>query len=297
MAGSELIAIITRTKNRPLFLRRAIQSVQAQTYTNYLHIIINDGGDQSEIVSLLTEILGENVWASHCIVSTIDSNNHMEAATNAGLAVAREREAEYIVIHDDDDTWSPEFLSVMIRELHKYEELVPTVRGVVCRSNQVHERIEGNIITVDHLEAHAPHIPELGLLKLADLLNSDYNFGVNQFLYRLNALVAVGDYDQLFPVLGDWDFNLRFLQHYDIALIPNFLAFYHRRIGVSGPNANSGSGDVPRRVQWEAYQQLIYNRYLREGSAVGVLMNFPTAKILSQLQDIQDQLTNLRKGL
>lgn len=37
------VGIITRTKNRPLLLRRAIQSVANQTYKNYVHIIVNDG--------------------------------------------------------------------------------------------------------------------------------------------------------------------------------------------------------------------------------------------------------------
>ena len=38
------VAIITRTKDRPLLLERAIQSVESQTYSDYVHVILNDGG-------------------------------------------------------------------------------------------------------------------------------------------------------------------------------------------------------------------------------------------------------------
>jgi glycosyltransferase involved in cell wall biosynthesis len=218
----------------------------------------------------------------------------MEAASNAGLEIAKERKADLIIIHDDDDSWSPEFLSIMVQELQMYENLVPSVKGIICRTNLVYERIEGNVIIIDHLESspHKPPFPEVGILRFSELLDSYHNFSPIQFLYRAEVLDVVGMYDPLFKVLGDWEFNLRFLQHFDIALIPNHLAFYHQRVSAIGADLNS-LHEVERKVQWESYRQCIHNKYLREGSAMGLLMNFPIDRILTQLSSLQARVAEL----
>ena len=43
------VAIITRTKNRCLLLRRAIESVLAQSFADWTHVIVNDGGNRYEV--------------------------------------------------------------------------------------------------------------------------------------------------------------------------------------------------------------------------------------------------------
>ena len=43
------VAIITRTKDRQVLLRRAVLSVINQTYSDWIHVIVNDGGC-SEVV-------------------------------------------------------------------------------------------------------------------------------------------------------------------------------------------------------------------------------------------------------
>jgi glycosyltransferase involved in cell wall biosynthesis len=47
------VAVITRTKDRPLLLERAIKSVHNQTFKDYVHIIINDGGDSIALEKFL----------------------------------------------------------------------------------------------------------------------------------------------------------------------------------------------------------------------------------------------------
>ena len=47
------VSIITRTKNRPLFLARAIKSVTTQTYTEWQHIIVNDAGNKEIVENIV----------------------------------------------------------------------------------------------------------------------------------------------------------------------------------------------------------------------------------------------------
>ena len=49
------VAIITRTKDRPMFLKRAINSILHQTFEDWQHVIVNDGGPPLEIEALLLE--------------------------------------------------------------------------------------------------------------------------------------------------------------------------------------------------------------------------------------------------
>lgn len=280
MAGSKKVAIITRTKDRPLLLRRAIASVANQTYKNYVHIIVNDGGP-----------LEHQTLTGGTIVISIHSNGHMETASNTGLDAAKKADADFVVIHDDDDSWSPEFLSIMVREFETYKKLVPTVKGIICRANMVFERIDGNVVITDHLQPYVPLLPEIGLLRFSDLLDDHRNFAPIQFMYELEATYTIGQYDPMFRVYGDWDFNLRFLQHFDIALIPNYLAFYHQRITSTGPDANS-INEIDRKLQREVYRQAIQNKYMREG--IGTLMNFPIDQVFQQLHHLQHQVHELK---
>ena len=43
------VAVITRTKDRPILLRRAIESVLRQSFGEWVHVIINDGGNPSTV--------------------------------------------------------------------------------------------------------------------------------------------------------------------------------------------------------------------------------------------------------
>ena len=53
-----LVSVITRTKNRPALLRRALHSVAAQKYANVEWVVVNDGGEPGpvdEIIALARE--------------------------------------------------------------------------------------------------------------------------------------------------------------------------------------------------------------------------------------------------
>src|SRR5690606_34179934 len=100
----QTVAIITRTKNRPLLLQRAAESVASQTYPNYVWTIVNDGGDEALVRKVVEASRVDR--RKIILVSNRDSLG-MEAASNAGIANCR---SDFIVIHDDDDSWEPTFL-------------------------------------------------------------------------------------------------------------------------------------------------------------------------------------------
>mgnify|MGYP002682673227 CR=1 FL=1 len=92
------VAIITRTKNRPLFLIRCIKTVLAQQYQDWIHVIVNDGGDCCSV----DEIVRKNHEAYRNRIKVIHNQQSlgMEAASNIGV---KNSESNYITILDDDD--------------------------------------------------------------------------------------------------------------------------------------------------------------------------------------------------
>lgn len=255
------VAIITRTKNRPLFLKRALESVRNQSYKNYIHIIVNDGGDEAILKKLIEDT------ESSIRVITIDSGGYMEQATNAGIELALSYNIDYITLLDDDDTWSPEYLAIMLKELKFYRQRFPNIEGIVCQSNIVREKVEGNTVTTLDIEPHNKKLPKTGILPYEYLSKLENNFGVNQFLYSTNVLSKISRpidgsyaiYASTQPVFGDWEFNLRFIQVAEIALIPNYLSFYHQR---SGENSILNS---EQSLQRKIIKTAICNFYNRQG--------------------------------
>ena len=98
------VAVVTRTKDRPLLLPRARRSVSNQTLRDFVWVIVNDGGEPKHVdhEAELARADGVSTEVVH-----ISSSRGMEAASNAGV---EKTSSKYVTIHDDDETWEAEFL-------------------------------------------------------------------------------------------------------------------------------------------------------------------------------------------
>ena len=247
------VAVITRTRNRALLLRRAARSVERQTFRAFSWVVVNDGGDVEEVETIVAHAK-ENGVDAHVIHRTASTG--MEAASNAGLAASK---SDYVAIHDDDDTWNPSFLERTVSFL----ESDPLFVGVICHTEEVREEIKGRSIVEKsrrpmNAEVHDIHISELFYRNL---------FPPISLLYRRKAIEAIGTYDERLPVLGDWDFNLRLILHGEIAVIEETLAYYHVR--KSRHHAPNSIHDTP--YLHKRYEAVIRNRLIRAGLDHGTI--------------------------
>lgn len=213
------VAVVTRTRNRPLFLPRARESVVGQTFRDFVWVIVNDGGAPEIPEREAERARGEGVRT--LIVHRPESVG-MEAASNDGI---RRVDSEYVVVHDDDDSWEPGFLADAVAVLDR----MPDRLGVVCYSTKVIEELRGDDIVELRRE---PYNDKLRAIYLSDLCEMN-RFPPISFLFRRSIFEAVGGFDESLPVLGDWDFNLKVLIQGEVALLPAFLANYHWRLEAS----------------------------------------------------------------
>ncbi|QHI37443.1 Putative teichuronic acid biosynthesis glycosyltransferase TuaG [Kordia antarctica] len=102
-----LVSVITPTYNSEVFISETIDSIRAQTYTNWELILVDDASSDTTV-----EILQH--------YSTLDKRiTFYVLDTNSGAAIARNTAIEkasgsFIAFLDADDLWKPEKLSKQI---------------------------------------------------------------------------------------------------------------------------------------------------------------------------------------
>src|SRR5206468_7878402 len=133
------IAVVTRTKDRVLLLRRCIETVLNQGFADWVHVIVNDGGAPDEVEALAAEY--RDRYGDRLILIHNAESRGMEAAANIGVAASS---SEFVAVLDDDDTWDPAFLATCIAALRA--ETYPGTRGIICRTDIIYERISGTEI-------------------------------------------------------------------------------------------------------------------------------------------------------
>jgi glycosyltransferase involved in cell wall biosynthesis len=261
------VAIITRTKNRPLLLKRTIESVLNQTFQDWHMVIVNDGGDPLPVENLIGEY--SERFKKRAKVFHHETSKGMEAASNTGIENSK---SKYLVILDDDDTWEPTYLEETTSYLENnlsHSEL----GGVVTHWNVVHEKVEGNQIKTLSKKVESG-------VEFVSLYRMSYDCFIVPvcFLYKRAALEQVGGYDPVLKLAGDWDFNIRFLQKYEIGVIPRPLANYHKRASKKQKKTEYQNSvlETPDKLQY--YANFVRNKYLRHDLShqrvgMGVLMN------------------------
>lgn len=101
------ISVIIPAYNVASYIGETLDSLLAQTYTDYEVVIINDGStdDTEHAIAPYRERFGARLFYQR------QANNGLARARNAGLRAARGR---YLALLDADDIWVPEFLEKML---------------------------------------------------------------------------------------------------------------------------------------------------------------------------------------
>lgn len=103
-----LVSVITPAYRAAPYIAAALDSVLAQTVTDYEIIVVNDGSPDSEELEKALEPYRDR------IVYLRQENQGVSAARNAGIRVAR---GEYLAPLDADDMWDPEHLAAQLAVL------------------------------------------------------------------------------------------------------------------------------------------------------------------------------------
>lgn len=132
-----LVSVITPLYNAENYIKDTIRSVQAQTYTNWEMIIIDDASADTSTV--IVEQMQEQDARIRLLRN--EENRGVAFARNYGIQEARGR---YIAFLDSDDLWLPDKLQMQVETMHRTDCgfcygncQVIDAKGNTCAKNRV----------------------------------------------------------------------------------------------------------------------------------------------------------------
>jgi glycosyltransferase involved in cell wall biosynthesis len=210
MERSPLVSVIMPVYNGTAYLRQAIDSILAQTFTDFEFIILNDGStdDSASVISSYTD--ARIKYASH-------SNRGLAATLNTGIGMARGR---YIARQDQDDISYPERLKTQVAFMEENSSIV--LLGTWARIFTD----DGNEMGI-HTHATHPAVLRFDLL-------FDNPFVHSSVIFRKDDIKIIGNYNTDSSCYEDFDLWSRFAKHGPVANLPQVLLEYrHHEKGLS----------------------------------------------------------------
>lgn len=185
-----VITIITPTKNRLLLLRESIASVQAQTLTEWEHLIIDDGSDDGSLEMI------EQMAAQDARLRLLKRPGDLGGANvcrNLGIAESR---GEFLIFLDSDDLLSPVCLMRRVEAMTKNRDLdfaVFLAGHFVHTPGDRRQQLSSEIIGDDLLR----------------FLTFDCPWQTSAPIWRKTAVCQLGGWDESLPSWQDVDLHIR----------------------------------------------------------------------------------------
>lgn len=210
--------VITTCKREPEIVKRAINSVIAQTYKDWELLIVDDSPSEY----IYRETIKDLVLSFSSINSEIyyypnEINSGASYSRNKGIKYAK---GKYIAFLDDDDEWLPEKLEKQVDALEKSSDNVALVYQPYYK------------IIQEKNETHVVQSPlKNGMLYESLLQNGNYIGGMSVPLIRTTCIKNVGGFDNCMHVAEDLDIWLRLAKQYEIISISEPLVRYYIHSG------------------------------------------------------------------
>jgi len=235
------ISIITPTYNRPEMIGRAIESVLAQTFTDWEMIIVDDCPDKPAEEVVRHYVDPRITYIKH------EKNSGGAAARNTAMARAT---GEYFAFIDDDDEWYPDALETL------YGALSNTPEAVGFCYAAIENKYPDGRVEITHVPEGVADYHERALTKF-------HGFIGQTLLVKRVVYEDVGGWDPAFPSHQEIEWVIRMTKKY-------------RALGVNRPVVRFFAGNdhvrignnLPKRI---AGRLLLLDRYRSEFEALPVV--------------------------
>jgi glycosyltransferase involved in cell wall biosynthesis len=210
-----LISVCLTHHDRPTFLRQAVASLEAQDWTNFEVVLVDDGSTSSESLRELDRI--EKRFADSGWRLIRQPNRYVGAARNAAAAASR---GEYLLFMDDDNYAKPDELRTFVEVIsHSDADILTCLLDV----------FDG-----DDEPLQSRHLSRWMFLGAALVPGIFHNcFGDSNFFIRKTAFDRIGGFTEDFgTTCEDWEFLAKaVLQGYRLEVVPKALVWYRMGTG------------------------------------------------------------------
>ena len=199
LAVTPKVSVVIPVLNRPVAVRRAIESVLRQTLQDFEIIVVDDGSTDGTVAAVQA-----------CVDPRIKLTRHARrrgggAARNTGIRMSS---APYVAFLDSDDEWLPTKLE---RQLEVFERSDERLALVYTDAEWVYQ--DGTVRTIRRLHADLAR----------RLLTSNVIGETSVGMVRRSALNEIAGFDESLPSCQDMDLWLRICERFHSAIVSEAL--------------------------------------------------------------------------
>lgn len=209
MTPSPVVSIIIPTYNRAHLLRRAIDSVQAQTFDDIEIIVVDDASIDD------TKAVVDSYDNTRILYIQHQNNKGGGAARNTGISAAS---GAYVAFLDSDDEWIPQKLEKQLHVFEKGDSELGLVYTAYAKFDWKGEFI--------HIQSNGAQS-----FLLNELLRRNFIGTTSTVLVKRDCLIQIGGFDERFESCQDWDLWIRLAKKYTFEFISESLVNYFRHTG------------------------------------------------------------------
>ncbi len=229
-------SVIIPLYNKAPYIRKALESVLAQTYTDYELIIVDDGstdGSAEIAEAILQEAIRQQGYeakgmensAADTLASCLSPlalrlrllkqpNQGVSAARNAGVAQAH---AEYIAFLDADDWWEPTYLERMAQLIEDYPDAgLYACNYVYYKPGKTHVALDIPTGYINYSKAYY----ESGVMPV----------WTGAAIIPRKLFVEVGGFRENLWMAEDFDLWIRIALKYLVVFLNEPLAYYNQEV-------------------------------------------------------------------
>lgn len=205
-----LISIIIPTYNRAHLISETLESILAQTYTNWECIIVDDASTDNTV-----EIIDKFIKKDNRFTLYIRPNDLPKGANSCRNFGFLKSKGEYIKWFDSDDIFHENAIQNQIQYFQQNKDL-----DIVISKIQIVDSKTKNILKINKIESEN---------LIVDYFTNKVSFYVCGPLWKKSFLENKQLFDINISNLDDWDFNLRMLSKnpnfsFDNQVIANYIS-------------------------------------------------------------------------
>lgn len=218
-------AVITTYKRKPEVVKRALNSIIEQTYSNIEIFVINDCPADKKLVKELRKMIVESSRNRRVNYIVVENNGGACKARNIAIEKAT---GKYFACLDDDDEWLPEKIELQVQALEKQKG------AAIAYCNAILRYVDQGKDVIRFVERQKE-----GDIYFEQIEKN--NIGSCSFpMFRTDVLKEVGGFDINMPALQDWELYFRVLKKYKAVYVHKPVAIYYfydgERISANSQN-------------------------------------------------------------
>lgn len=266
-------------------LKRAIDSVMSQTYSNIEVIVVDDNDpnskERNDTECIISRFYGNTRFPLKYIKH--EKNLNGAVARNTGVTMAK---GVYLQLLDDDDVLFPDKISESVKIIEEEKTDGVLVSVAVCEKNKVYS------VSGAHV-SQGLHDKRAEMMVNSEFIGSGSNLFLLTKVYR-----ELGGFDPEFMRMQDLEFMMRFFRKHDVSLLDKVLvikAKNNRKVTYTGYQKQIEF----KRKFWEKYEKDFQDAFTKEQYKSYFNMEythlFRIALMNKSKSDLEEAVSNLKK--